>query len=87
MKIEFSKSYIRVFNKRFRGNSSLKKQLRERTEIFVNNPTFPLLHNHALKGDKKGLRSFSVTGDIRIIYYIQNNIAYFVDIGSHNQVY
>ena len=87
MKIEFSKSYIRAFNKRFRGNASMKIRVRERTELFINNPTFALLHNHPLKGNKEGLRAFSVTGDIRIVYYIYNEIAYFVDIGTHNQVY
>ncbi len=87
MNIEFSKSYIRAFNRRFRGNSAFKKRLRERSELFIHNPTFPLLHDHPLKGRKKGLRSFSITGDIRVVYYIHINTAYFVDIGTHNQVY
>ena len=30
---------------------------------------------------------FYVTGDVRVIYYIHEETAYFVDIGTHAQVY
>jgi len=55
--------------------------------MFTNNSKDPILRDHALGGKMKGFRSFSITGDIRVVYYISENIAYFVDIGSHNQVY
>ena len=65
----------------------MKDKLKERTRLFEKNPNSPLLKNHPLRGDKLGLRSFSISGDIRVIYYVKDNVAYFVDIGTHNQVY
>jgi len=56
-------------------------------ELFKINPQNPILRDHALKGDKIGLRSFSITGDYRVIYYIEDETAYFLDIGTHAQVY
>ena len=48
----------------------------------------PLLKNHPLTGAKRELRSFSVTGDVRIVYQLSgDDDAIFFDIGSHNQVY
>lgn len=55
--------------------------------LFVQNPHNPFLNDHPLKGSKEGFRSFSITGDIRAIYYVAEGNAYFVDIGTHNQVY
>jgi len=46
-----------------------------------------LLQDHLLMGKLEGYRAFSVTGDIRVVYYIHDQTAYFVDIGTHNQVY
>jgi mRNA-degrading endonuclease YafQ of YafQ-DinJ toxin-antitoxin module len=84
---ELCAGFRRAYRKRIGNNSTLHKRIGKRIELFRRNRAFPLLHDHALKGTKEGLRSFSVTGDIRIIYYIYDNIAYFVDIGTHNQVY
>lgn len=56
--------------------------------MFINNPNHPLLHDHLLRGTKKGLRAFSVAGDIRVVYRRPNtDTIELLDIGSHNQVY
>ncbi len=60
----------------------------ERLSLFLTNPSIPILKSHPLKGNLLGLRAFSVTGDIRVIYKIlDKDTAKFVDIGAHNQVY
>lgn len=87
MKVEFTKEFIKIYKKRFGSAPSIRKRFEERTREFSQNPKYPLLYDHALKGKYLGYRSFSVTGDIRVVYYIFENIAYFVDIGTHNQVY
>ena len=87
MKIEFYNNFIKVFDKRFGGNKKIRNKFIERTCLFQSNQIHPLLKDHELKGKKSGLRAFSITGDIRVVYYIKNNIAYLVDIGTHNQVY
>ncbi|MBU1129795.1 type II toxin-antitoxin system mRNA interferase toxin, RelE/StbE family, partial [Patescibacteria group bacterium] len=60
----------------------------KRLKIFLKNPSHPLIKDHKLIGSKSNLRSFSVTGDIRLIYKkISNNTIVLMDIGTHNQVY
>lgn len=87
MKVEFTHKFIKIFRKRFFHQIKLSKKFDERTILFSSDQSNPILKDHALAGNLKGFRSFSITGDIRVIYYIKGNIAYFVDIGSHNQVY
>jgi len=82
------------FHKNF--NKKLKKlspKFQTKTEItikiFRQNPHDPVLENHALHGKMQGQRSFSVTGDIRIIFEEYNNyvLVLFLDIGPHPKVY
>ena len=87
MKVEAKKKFIRIFEKRFRSDRALQKKFKERTVMFEANSSNPFLHDHPLTGDKVGFRAFSITGDIRVIYIVENGIAYFLDIGTHNQIY
>lgn len=87
MKVEFSHGFIKIFKKRLAGKVSVQKRFEERLRLFSADPTIPILKDHQLSGKLKGFRAFSLTGDIRVVYYLYNNIAYFVDIGTHNQVY
>lgn len=87
MKVEFTHNFIKIYKKRFSHQSHLKTKFDAMVRTFEQNNSDPLLKDHALSGKLKGYCSFSITGDIRVIYYIHENIAYFVDIGTHNQVY
>ena len=80
--------FQRAYNRRIASNRKLVRKFHERVDLFQNNPQNPLLNDHPLKGDKRGLRAFSISGDIRVIYrLIDDDHALFLDIGSHNQVY
>ncbi len=47
-----------------------------------------MIYDHQLIGQKQNFRSFSITGDIRLVYqYVGENTVLFFDIGSRNQVY
>lgn len=87
MIIERHPHFKRSYKKRIFHDNNLRKKTDERLRLFQQNPSLPLLGDHSLTGDMKGFRSFSITGDIRVIYYISDQIAYFVDISTHNQVY
>ena len=88
IQIEFHRNFVKSYDKRIKPNPSLVIQFNSRIEIFKKDPLNPLLKDHRLSGDKKEFRSFSVSGDIRIIYYKKSdNLVIFFDIGSHNQVY
>ena len=87
MKAHFLKLFRKHYQKRIKQTPSLDKRFEERYLLFLKDPTNPILKDHVLKGDKLGMRSFSITGDIRVVYNFLENTAYFVDIGTHSQVY
>lgn len=87
MKVEFTHEFIKIYKKRFTHKLSIRKSFEERVRLFEQNSIHPILNNHFLSGKMKGYRAFSITGDIRVIYYVKDETAYFINIGTHNQVY
>lgn len=81
--IHFNKHYIQ----RIESTPALKKRYIERVNLFLKNPKNPILRSHALIGNKKGQKSFSITGDYRIIFEEFKDYYLFLDIGTHSQVY
>lgn len=75
------------FKKRVLPSPKLASKFEERLRLFLADPENQLLKNHQLKGKKKNYYSFSITGDIRVVYKIKGNILQLYDIGTHNQVY
>lgn len=57
--------------------------------VFSETPNDPALHDHALKGKMKGLRSFSAGFDLRVIYKEEGGFVtvLLLDVGTRNQVY
>jgi len=86
MRIEYHKNFLKNYKKRI-TNPILKARFTERVKLFLSDPQSPLLCNHKLVGNKKNYWSFSITGDIRIVYRLENNCIMLYDIGTHNQVY
>lgn len=87
MKIEFTKDFIKNYKKRFSHQPNVQNKFEQRARIFEEDHTNIILKEHSLLGTKNNYRAFSITGNIRVIYYIRNKTAYFLDIGTHNQVY
>ena len=73
MTIILSKQFKKYFKKRIAFNSTLISKYESRLELFMVDTSNPILRDHSLKGEKKSFRSFSITGDIRVIYYINLN--------------
>ncbi len=76
----FDKDYSKL-------TKEIKQAFKERRNLFLIDPAHPLLHDHALQGKWEGHRSINVTGDFRALYYLSNNIAVFVAIGTHPYLY
>lgn len=87
MKIYFTKSFKTAYKERIRSIQYLEKRFEARYDLFAEDPTNVTLKDHPLSGILRGFRAFAITGDIRVIYYIYQEIVYFVDIGTHGQVY
>ena len=87
MQINYSQIFLKNYKKRIVNNINLDKQFQERLGMFLLDQRNPLLRTHKLVGAKKNLSAFSVTGDIRVVYYQQGEMIFLIDIGTHNQVY
>lgn len=86
MIIDFHKHFHKSYNKL---DKKMQFKVDETIFKFRKNPYDSSLKNHALKGSMQGKRSFSVTGDIRIIFEEKQNyiLVIMLDVGTHNQVY
>lgn len=88
MKIDYHKKFQKNYSKRIRSNRNIDRIFKEKLALFVENSNDPSLKDHTLTGKLKHLRSFSITGDIRVVYrLIGKDCVLFLDIGSHNQIY
>lgn len=86
--LKYSQTFFKHFAQRIKRNTILSRAFDRRIEMFIANPEHPLLRTHPLKGSKKGLVAFSVTGDVRVLYrVIDASTVEFIDIGTHAQVY
>ena len=88
IQIQRSKTFVKHFQKRIAHRQRLSNKCHERIRLFLEDPMNPVLKNHPLKQNMQGHYAFSVTGDIRIVYYwASEDVAIFVDIGTHAQIY
>jgi addiction module RelE/StbE family toxin len=88
IKVELHRSFVKSYRQRIGSNRKLSLQTEKRVVMFRKDRFDSILKDHALIGQRKDLRSFSVNGDVRIIYQlISEDYVIFIDIGSHNQVY
>jgi mRNA-degrading endonuclease YafQ of YafQ-DinJ toxin-antitoxin module len=88
IEVAFSSSFKRAFKKRIEENEGLEEKFWGRVGIFVENPYDPKLRTHKLSGPLRGLWSFTVEYDIRVVFsFLPKNRAIFEDIGSHDEVY
>ncbi len=81
------KTFQKHYQKRILPHPKLVEQFDDRVRDFMRDKRDSPLNDHPLKGTKLGLRSFSITGDIRVVYRESVEAYIFLDVGTHNQVY
>ncbi len=85
MKVRLHKSFIKQL---FKKRPAEQSRFRERRDLFLISHLHPLLNNHALHGKYAGYRSFSVGGDLSVIYRQETrDLVTFVAIGTHHELY
>lgn len=88
MIIKYSPLFIKILKKL---DVIIRKSFKERIVLFSKNPRDLQLNNHYLNGEYQGLRSIDITADWRAIFEVkqegQEETAYFVLIGTHEQLY
>ena len=89
MEVSFSEKFKKAYQKSVKGTIS-EITFRQRLEIFKTDPFNARLKTHKLSGPLKGLWSFSVEYNIRVVFYFTEDIpqkAILVNIGDHDEVY
>jgi len=61
--------------------------LRAALRRFAANPKDTLLRTHKLKGELAAYWAFSVNDDLRVLFRWDGDVAFLVNLGSHDQVY
>lgn len=86
-RIEYTKQFKRRLKQRYGHQPKVIVRFQKHLELFSAGIRREPLNDHPLTGRLKGLRAFSVGGDVRVVYRETNEYIEFLDIGSHNQVY
>ncbi|MEX1048580.1 MAG: type II toxin-antitoxin system mRNA interferase toxin, RelE/StbE family [Akkermansiaceae bacterium] len=86
MRIDSHKSFLKAYA---RLSLTQRRAVDDALMRFKNDRTEESLHDHALKGKMKSLRSFAASFDLRVIYREEGGfiMVVLIDVGTHNQVY
>jgi addiction module RelE/StbE family toxin len=81
-----------VFQKKFKKKlkklpPKIQDQFYERLEVFILDKNHKILNNHSVDKMFTDCRSLNVTGDYRAIFKEDNNVAVFLNIGTHSELY
>jgi addiction module RelE/StbE family toxin len=80
--------YHRRFQKDLGKRSwKVRDRFYEREMLWRKDPRNPLLDDHPLDHEYAGCRSFSVSGDLRVVYQLRGNAAHFLRFGTHHELY
>ena len=85
MELRFAHRFQKQYKKLPRP---IQDKFTERLELFVADPTHPVLRVHPLQGAHAGYWSMNVTGDVRALYrHDGEDIILFALIGTHSELY
>jgi toxin HigB-1 len=87
VKYHINDKLIKKLSKIKRNDLELLNQIKKQLVLFELNENYPSLRNHKLKGDMNEIWSISVGMNFRLIYFIEEDEAYFFECGSHDEVY
>ena len=81
--------YLPTFKKQYKKlPKKFQEQFDERLQLYLQDPTLPMLRVHPLKGKFAGYWSLNVNGDIRALYLLEGEtIIIFALTGSHSELY
>lgn len=84
MKIIFHSNFAKQYKKLRRGE---QKRVKERLDLFLYDEFNPILNNHPLRGKYLNYRSINITGNLRAIYKLQNEMRIFITVDTHSNLY
>ncbi|MEX2007605.1 MAG: type II toxin-antitoxin system mRNA interferase toxin, RelE/StbE family [Candidatus Levyibacteriota bacterium] len=88
MKVKFSPLVQQKLTHLYKKDKKLFIRIEKQIKLFESNPKHPSLRIHKLTGNLTNRWSISISKGLRMVYVVLNeDIAYFVDLGTHDEVY
>ena len=87
MHIDFSPDFNKKLKKIKQSDSQLSKRIVKQLKLFSEDSKHPSLRLHKLSGEIDNRWSISITMSIRMVYILEEDTAYFIDVGTHDEVY
>jgi addiction module RelE/StbE family toxin len=87
MRIRFDEKLQKELPVISKKDPKLAKLIAKQLNLFKIEPRHKSLRVHKLTGELKNLWSISINQSIRMVYLLDGDEAYFVDIGTHDEVY
>lgn len=87
MKVAQHPHFKKSYKERVAKNERLVREFVESLELFLENPTNPILRDHALTGSMYSYRSFEAANGLLVVYRVVKEGIILYDVGSHDQVY
>ena len=84
MEIKFHKNFKKKFKKL---PQKTQEQFYERLDLFIQNRSDKTLNIHSVDKAFSNCKSFNVSGDYRAIFEDQKELAIFITIGTHSDLY
>jgi mRNA interferase YafQ len=86
-KIELTKSFRKDIEKLRFTNEHYAKYIIYTAALLKNGILPPEALDHQLKGEWNDFREFHVSGDLLVIYKVEDKTLYLVRIGTHSQLF
>ena len=88
IKITWDRGFKRIYKKKIKNNSELKRKFWKAISLFSGNPFNSTLRTHKLTGRLEGLWAFSISYDYRAVFkFLDDKEVLLIDIGTHDEVY
>ncbi len=84
MEVKFHKNFKKKFKKL---PVKIQEQFYERLELFFQNKFDKILNNHSVDKAFPNCNSINVSGDYRAIFQDLSDLAIFITIGRHSELY
>ncbi len=88
MKVKLSPLVQQKLTNLYKKDKKLIQRIEKQIKLFESNPKHPSLRTHKLTGNFNNRWSISINKVLRMVYLVlDENTAYFVDLGTHDEVY
>lgn len=84
MKHEFHRQFTKELS---RLSHSQAEHFYERLALLLLSPDHSLLSRHPIHGKYKGYWSIDISGNLRAVYSVHDDVYSFIHIGTHHQLY